>query len=106
MSEANQCGGKDARSPRIGDNAVESLKRDFGTGKAPIGFAPPNKAKLSKWYRLRLKLDGPKATATLTEPQDSNPQVIEAALEGSPRGPVGIANFGTPETFANFFVRE
>jgi len=55
---------------------------------------------------LLLKLDGPKATATLTETQDANPQVIEATLEGSAIGPVGIADFGTPVTFANFFVRE
>ena len=62
--------------------------------------------KLGKWYRVRLKLDGTQATATLTEPQDANPQVIEATLESSPRGPIGIADFGTPVTFANFFVRE
>lgn len=77
----------------------------IGTGKAPIVFGP-DKVKLGKWYRLRLKLDGKQATATLTETQDANPQVIEATLEGSVKGPVGIADFGTPVTFANFFVRE
>lgn len=77
----------------------------IGTGKAPIVFGP-DKVKLGKWYRLRLKLDGKQATATLTETQDANPQVIEATLEGSTKGPVGIADFGISVNFANFFVRE
>jgi hypothetical protein len=77
----------------------------IGTGRAPIVFGP-DKVKLGKWYRLRLKLDGTKATATLTETQEANPQTLEATLEGPAKGPVGIADFGTPMTFANFFVRK
>ena len=77
----------------------------IGSGKAPIVFGP-DKVKLGKWYRLRLKLDGNQATATLTETQEANPQVQEATLEGKAKGPMGIADFGTPVTFANFFVRE
>ncbi|MDI1313995.1 hypothetical protein, partial [Prosthecobacter sp.] len=77
----------------------------IGTGKAPIVFGP-DKVKPGKWYRLRLKLEGPKATAKLTETQDANPQTKEATLESDAKGPVGVADFGTPMTFANFFVRQ
>lgn len=77
----------------------------IGTGKAPIVFGP-DQVKLGKWYRLRLKLEGPKATATLTETQDANPQTLEATIEESAKGPIGIADFGTPMTFANFFLHE
>jgi len=77
----------------------------IGTGKAPIVFGP-DKVQLGKWYRLRLKLDSQQATATLTETQEANPKILEATLEGPAKGPVGIADFGTPVTFANFFVRE
>ena len=76
----------------------------IGTGKAPVVFGP-DKVKLGKGYRLRLKLDGQQATATLTETQDTDPQVIEATLAGSPKDPVGITDFGTPVTFATFFIR-
>ncbi len=94
----------------------------IGTGKAPIVFGP-DKVKLGKWYRLRLKLEGQRAllsdgvkpsyklgtskiTATLTETQGANPQAQEAPLEGQFQGRIGIADFGTPMTFANFFVRD
>ncbi len=77
----------------------------IGTGNEPIVFGP-DKVKPGKWYRVRLKLEGNKATATLTETQDANPQVLEATLEGPAKGPVGIADFGTPVTFANFFLRQ
>jgi hypothetical protein len=76
----------------------------IGTGKAPIVFGP-EQVKPGKWYRLRLKLDGSQATATLTETQEANPQTKEATLEGAAKGPVGVADFGTPVMFANFFVR-
>ena len=62
--------------------------------------------KPGKWYRLRLKLDGQQATATLTETQEANPQVLEATIEGPAKGTIGIADFGTTVTFANFFIRE
>ncbi|WP_395746245.1 family 16 glycoside hydrolase [Prosthecobacter sp.] len=77
----------------------------IGAGKAPIVFGA-DKVKPGKWYRVRLKLEGSKATATLTEPQDANPQVQEGTLEASAKGPVGVADLGKPVTFANFFVRE
>jgi len=77
----------------------------IGTGKAPVVFGP-DQVKPGKWYRLRLKLEGSKATATLTETQEANPQTKEATLEAPAKGPVGIADCGTPMTFANFFVRE
>lgn len=77
----------------------------IGTGKAPIVFGA-DKVKPGKWYRIRLTLDGSKVTATLTEPQDANPQVIETTLEGKAKGPVGIADLGTSTIFANFFLRE
>lgn len=77
----------------------------FGTGSAPIVFGP-DQVKPGKWYRLRLKLDGNKVLATLTEPQDANPQTAEALIKGNTKGPVGPADLGQPVTFANFFVRE
>lgn len=77
----------------------------IGTGSAPIVFGP-DQVKLGKWYRLRLKLDGNNATATLTEPQDANPQTAEALIKGAAKGPVGPADLGQSVTFANFFVRE
>jgi hypothetical protein len=76
-----------------------------GTGSAPVVFGP-DKVKPGKWYRLRLSLTGGKVTATLTEPQDANPQVMEATVELPAKGAVGIADFGTPVNFANFFVRD
>ncbi|MBE2283953.1 MAG: DUF1080 domain-containing protein [Prosthecobacter sp.] len=77
----------------------------IGAGDAPIVFGP-DKVKLGKWYRVRLKLDGNKATATLTEPQDANPQTAEGLIKGSAKGPVGPADLGQPVTFANFFIHE
>ena len=77
----------------------------IGSGTAPIVFGA-DKVKPGKWYRVRLTLNGRKATATLTEPQDANPQVVEGILEGAAKGPVGVADFGTAASFANFFVRE
>lgn len=62
--------------------------------------------KPGKWYRLRLKLDGKQATATLTETHEANPQTMEATLEAPAKGPIGLADLGTPVTFANFFLRE
>lgn len=76
-----------------------------GAGSAPIVFGA-DKVKAGKWYRVRLTLAGTKATATLTEPQDANPQVIEGTLENTAKGAVGIADLGSPVTFANFFIRE
>lgn len=77
----------------------------IGSGTAPIVFGA-DKVKPGKWYRVRLTLSGSKATATLTEPQDANPQVVEGRLEGAAKGPVGVADFGGAVSFANFFVRE
>lgn len=77
----------------------------IGTGKAPIVFGA-DKVKPGRWYRVRLTLDGSKATATLTEPQDANPQVVEGVLEGSATGPVAVADLGSPAIFANFFIRK
>src|SRR5262249_914350 len=54
----------------------------IGSGTAPIVLGA-DKVKPGKWYRVRLKLEGSKATATLTEPQDANPQVVESTLEGA-----------------------
>ena len=76
----------------------------IGSGKAPIVFGP-EQVKPGKWYRLRLKLDGSQATATLTETQEANPQTKDAKIEGAAKGAVGVADFGTPVVFANFFVR-
>ena len=39
-----------------------------------------------------------------TTPLD--PQVMEATVELPAKGAVGIADFGTPVNFANFFVRD
>jgi len=77
----------------------------IGTGQAPIVFGP-DQVKPGKWYRLRLKLDGKQATATLTETHEANPQTMEATLEAPAKGPIALADLGTPVTFANFFLRE
>ena len=77
----------------------------IGTSKAPIVFGP-DKVKLGKWYRFRLKLNGRQATATLSETQEATPQALETTLECPTKGLVGIAEFGTPVAFANFFIRE
>ena len=77
----------------------------FGTGDAPIVFGA-DKVKPGKWYRLRLSLEGSHLKATLTEPQDANPQVVEANVNLPAKGPVGVADLGTSVTFANFFIRD
>lgn len=77
----------------------------IGAGSAPMVFGA-DKVKVGKWHRVRITLSGNKAIATLTEPQDLNPQVLEGVVEGSARGPVGVADLGVPLTFANFFVRD
>ena len=77
----------------------------FGTGDAPIVFGA-DKVKPGKWYRLLLSLEGSQLKATLTEPQDANPQIVEANVDLPAKGPVGVADLGTSVTFANFFVRD
>ena len=95
-----ECGGRDARAPCIGDTAVASR------GGTSANARPEPRESAITIPALRLKLDDKQATATLTETQNANPQVLEATLEGSPKGPVGIVDFGTAVTVANFFVRE
>lgn len=77
----------------------------IGAGSASIVFGA-DKVKPGKWYRVRITLASTKATATLTEPQDANPQAVEGTLENTAKGAVGVADLGSPVTFANFFVRE
>lgn len=76
----------------------------IGSGTAPIVFGSAQ-VKPGKWYRMRLSLSGSKATSTLTEPQDANPQIQQGTLPTA-KGPVGIADLGQPATFANFFVHD
>ncbi len=77
----------------------------IGTGSAPIVFGAEH-VKPGKWYRLRITLAGTKVTATLTEPQDANPQSLEGTLEAKGKGAVGVADLGHSLILANLFIRE